>query len=292
MALPTFNTKSPTIKRILKEATELSSQKDPTLHAAPLESNLFEWHFTLQGPPSTPYGEGAYHGRIILPPTYPLRPPSFRFLTPTGRFEVNREICLSISGHHEETWQPAWGIRTALWALRAFMEGDAKGQVGGMEMPEKERRRLAGESRTWRCQGCGGRSNQDILKEEGGEGGEGKGSEHVVPEELKFGFRDQMAAAESKDVVRGKGKEAISASTTDPVPASASAASPSPPTMSSTEAIHPTRTVPTASPSHLTPPLPTTTHQMQSDGVPAWVDKAITALVAALAVMVIKKIFV
>ena len=172
------------------------------------------------------------------------------------------------------------------------MEGDAKGQVGGMEMPEKERRRLAGESRTWRCQGCGGRSNQDILKEEGGEGGEGKASEHVVPEELKFGFRDQMAAAESKDVARGKGKEAISASATNPVPASASAASPSPPTMSPTEAIHPTRTVPTASPSHVAPPLPTATRQMQSDGVPAWVDKAITGLVAALAVMVIKKIFV
>lgn len=290
MALPTFNTKSPTIKRILKEATELSSHPDPTLHAAPLESNLFEWHFTLQGPPSTPYSEGAYHGRIILPPTYPLRPPSFRFLTPSGRFEVNREICLSISGHHEETWQPAWGIRTALWALRAFMEGDAKGQVGGMEMPEKERRRLAGESKTWKCQGCGGRSNEDILKEEGAEAGEGSANEHVVPEELKFGFRDQMAAAEGKDMAKDKGMRVVTTPAPDPSPASASAASPSPPTLSPPEAIHPTRTVPVASTSHVPPPLPTATQQTQSDGVPAWVDKAITGLVAALAVMIIKKI--
>lgn len=37
-------------------------------------------------------------------------------MTPSGRFEANREICLSISGHHEETWQPAWGVRTALVA--------------------------------------------------------------------------------------------------------------------------------------------------------------------------------
>lgn len=292
MALPTFNTKSPTIKRILKEATELSSHPDPTLHAAPLESNLFEWHFTLQGPPSTPYGEGAYHGRIILPPTYPLRPPSFRFLTPSGRFEVNREICLSISGHHEETWQPAWGIRTALWALRAFMEGDAKGQVGGMEMPEKERRRLAGESKTWRCQGCGGRNNEDILREEGGEAGEGKSNEHVVPEELKFGFRDQMAAAENKDVAKDKGMQVVSTRAPNPSPASASAPSPRtpPPTSSPPEAVHPTRTLSGASPPHAPPPLPTATRQTQSDGVPAWVDKAITGLVAALAVMVIKKI--
>ena len=290
MALPTFNTKSPTIKRILKEATELSSHPDPTLHAAPLESNLFEWHFTLQGPPSTPYGDGAYHGRIILPPTYPLRPPSFRFLTPSGRFEVNREICLSISGHHEETWQPAWGIRTALWALRAFMEGDAKGQVGGMEMPEKERRRLAGESKAWRCQGCGGRSNEDILREEGGEAGEGKQNEHVVPEELKFGFRDQMPAAESKHVAEDKGMQVVPTTTPDLPPASTSAALPPPPNSSSPEAVHPTRTVRVASASHVPPLLPSAPRQTQSDGVPTWIDKAITGLVAALAVMIIKKI--
>lgn len=159
------------------------------------------------------------------------------------------------------------------------MEGDAKGQVGGMEMPEKERRRLAGESKAWRCQGCGGRSNEDILREEGGEAGEGKENEHVVPEELKFGFRDEMAAAESRDAVEDKGIQVVSTPAPDPSPASASTASPQPPVSSPSEAMHPTRTVPIAS-----------TRQNQSAGVPAWVDKAITGLVAALAVMVIKKI--
>ena len=85
-----------------------------------------------------------------------MKPPNFRFLTPSGRFEVNREICLSISGFHEETWQPAWGVRTALVALRGFMgeEGTA-GQVGGLESSSEVRRRLARESRGWRCSGCG-----------------------------------------------------------------------------------------------------------------------------------------
>lgn len=27
---------------------------------------------------------------------------------PNGRFEVGKKICLSISGHHPETWQPSW----------------------------------------------------------------------------------------------------------------------------------------------------------------------------------------
>eukprot|EP00136_Aspergillus_niger_P006259 XP_001397218.2 ubiquitin conjugating enzyme (UbcF) [Aspergillus niger CBS 513.88] len=126
---------SPSTRRLLKESADLQTNPSPYFHAAPVsESNLFDWHFTLLGPPPpSPYAGGIYHGRITLPPTYPLRPPSFRFLTPSGRFEVNREICLSISGHHEETWQPAWGIRTALIALRSFMDGDAKGQVGGLD---------------------------------------------------------------------------------------------------------------------------------------------------------------
>lgn len=100
----------------VKEAAELSNAPSPEYTAAPLESDLFEWHFTFRGPPNSAFANGIYHGRIVLPPTYPLRPPSFRFATPSGRFEVNREICLSISGHHEETWQPAWGVRTALVA--------------------------------------------------------------------------------------------------------------------------------------------------------------------------------
>lgn len=194
---PGFSTKTPTIKRILQESRELASALDPALHAAPLDNDLFEWHFTLAGPPSTPYASGIYHGRIILPPSYPLRPPSFRFLTPSGRFEVNREICLSISGHHEETWQPAWGIRTALCAIRAFMAGEAKGQVGGLDMNIKGRESLAVESRKWRCVGgCGGRANEEILqeceKEWRANGGADQDGASQVPEELRLQYRDDL----------------------------------------------------------------------------------------------------
>lgn len=101
---------------LVREAAEISNSPSSDYAAHPLETDLFEWHFTLRGPPNSVYSEGLYHGRIVLPPTYPLRPPMFRFATPNGRFEANREICLSISGHHEETWQPAWGVRTALVA--------------------------------------------------------------------------------------------------------------------------------------------------------------------------------
>ncbi|RMZ85527.1 hypothetical protein DV737_g681, partial [Chaetothyriales sp. CBS 132003] len=162
---------SPTARRLLKETAELSTSAAnpaPAFYAQPIsDADLHEWHFTLLGPPSpSPYAGGLYHGRITLPPQYPLKPPNFRFLTPSGRFEVNREICLSISRFHEETWMPAWGVRTALTALRTFMaEQGTTGQVGGLEAPADVRKRMAGESRAWRCEVCGHRSNEEIMTE-------------------------------------------------------------------------------------------------------------------------------
>uniref|UniRef100_A0A3B3IMR3 Ubiquitin-conjugating enzyme E2, J1 n=1 Tax=Oryzias latipes TaxID=8090 RepID=A0A3B3IMR3_ORYLA len=102
-----YNLKSPAVKRLMKEAAEL---RDPTehYHAQPLDDNLFEWHFSVRGPPDSDFDGGVYHGRIILPPEYPMKPPSIILLTPNGRFEVGKKICLSISGHHPETWQPSW----------------------------------------------------------------------------------------------------------------------------------------------------------------------------------------
>ena len=45
------------------------------------QDNIFEWHFALRGPPDTEFQGGIYHGRIVLPPEYPFKPPTFSFLT-------------------------------------------------------------------------------------------------------------------------------------------------------------------------------------------------------------------
>ncbi|RPA91899.1 UBC-like protein [Choiromyces venosus 120613-1] len=268
----TFNTKSPTIKRIFREAEELSKNPTEDYHAAPLDENLFEWHFTLRGPPGTPYSEGIYHGRITLPPLYPLRPPSFRFMTPSGRFEVNREICLSISGHHEDTWQPAWGVRTAVVALRGFMETEAKGQVGGVECDEETRRGIARGTGEWRCSGCGGRSNGEIL--EGCRvlvqemGGSGKSEEGVV-EGIKIGYKDEGGV--------GDAIATAPEASTPPAAAGASSSTTPQPQTSTTPNSH--RPIPTQS---NPPPQP----EIQTP----WLDKLILALIIVLLAHVVKKI--
>ncbi|XP_072106038.1 ubiquitin-conjugating enzyme E2 J1 [Mobula birostris] len=157
-----YNLRNPAVKRLMKEAQEL---KDPTeqYHAQPLEDNLFEWHFTVRGPPDSDFDGGVYHGRIVLPPEYPMKPPSIILLTPNGRFEVGKKICLSISGHHPETWQPSWSIRTALLAIIGFMPTKGEGAIGSLDYTPDERKTLAKKSQDFSCEICGSRMRTALL---------------------------------------------------------------------------------------------------------------------------------
>lgn len=149
-----YNTRSPAVKRLMKEAAELSVAT-ADYQAAPLEENLFEWHFTVRGPGDTDFQGGVYHGRLLLPAEYPMKPPDIIMLTPNGRFEVGKKICLSISGHHPETWQPSWSIRTALLAIIGFMPSPAQGMIGSLDYTPEERKIMAKKSQSWRCPTCG-----------------------------------------------------------------------------------------------------------------------------------------
>ncbi|XP_051880579.1 ubiquitin-conjugating enzyme E2 J1 [Pristis pectinata] len=157
-----YNLRNPAVKRLMKEAQEL---KDPTeqYHAQPLEDNLFEWHFTVRGPPDSDFDGGVYHGRIVLPPEYPMKPPSIILLTPNGRFEVGKKICLSISGHHPETWQPSWSIRTALLAIIGFMPTKGEGAIGSLDYTPDERKALAKKSQDFNCEICGSHMRTALL---------------------------------------------------------------------------------------------------------------------------------
>ncbi|POR33963.1 Ubiquitin-conjugating enzyme E2 J1 [Tolypocladium paradoxum] len=292
---PQISSKSPTIRRI----RESHQHHDPSTVLAPLESDLFEWHFTLRGPPNSAYGQGLYHGRIVLPPTYPLRPPSFRFTTPNGRFEANREICLSISGHHEETWQPAWGIRTALVALRSFMETDARGQLGGLDTTDAVRRRLAQESGSFRCATCG-RSNTDLIAESEKRAAEASSSaadDVQVPQELSMGWRDEMEAKKAAKDDEGSDAAELAEGFVQTAPTAA------PSTSTSTNQLQPRRSpvtndapaaAQTAAQTAATPittQVTVTAPRPQHDDVPLWIDRAIVALVILLAALLLKVLF-
>ncbi|KAF9466393.1 ubiquitin-conjugating enzyme/RWD-like protein [Collybia nuda] len=148
----------------MQEARELANDPSTDYSAAPLEDDIFEWHCTLRGPAGTEFEGGLYHFRILLPAEYPFRPPSLMMLTPNGRFELNTKICISFTSYHEELWQPAWGVRTAIIGLQGFfpLKGQAAVGVGSIEYPATERKRLATLSRDWHCPECK-QSNLELL---------------------------------------------------------------------------------------------------------------------------------
>ena len=85
-------------RRLRKELLQL--QQDPPsadMVAAPLDADILTWHYAFRGPPQTPYEGGVYVGKLKFPPAYPMAPPAVYMLTPTGRFQCNTRLCLSMS---------------------------------------------------------------------------------------------------------------------------------------------------------------------------------------------------
>ncbi len=130
--------------------SENSNNSDCYIRLGPLGQNLLLWHFSIQGPPNSPYAHGLYHGRIILPRDYPFSPPRIQLLTPNGRFIPRVDICLSASSYHPETWSPQWTIYALVQSLRIHFLTDPN-EIGGIAFCSMaDKKRLALQSRSWR----------------------------------------------------------------------------------------------------------------------------------------------
>lgn len=110
------------IKRINKEIQLY--QKDnftfPNLIIKPSE-DLYIWYFIVYDLKDTEYFGGVYLGKVILPAKYPFKAPDFQFLTPSGRFEINKKLCTSFTGYHQELYSPSWNIASMCAGLISFM---------------------------------------------------------------------------------------------------------------------------------------------------------------------------
>lgn len=196
------------LTRVKNEWKKLQKEPPERWHAAPLRKDkLNEWHFTVMGPHATDYEGGIYHGRLQLPKEYPWKPPAISLLSPTGRFEVNKKICLSISHYHPESWTPTWGIRTVIEALVSYFpaeDKEAKLSIGAENCTAEKRRELAKESGGWKCDVCQ-KCNRDLLAQRdevcsGSSAGVGK-------EGIEKEGRGEEGGKEGKGGEGGKGPE-------------------------------------------------------------------------------------
>ena len=130
------------LQRLRKEFAALQKKPLEGIRAAPLESNILEWHYVIEGAKDSPYKGGFYHGTLVFPKEYPFKPPSIMMMTPNGRFETNTRLCLSMSDFHPESWNPMWSVGTILMGLFSFMLEDQSTQ-GSIVTSETTKRNLA-----------------------------------------------------------------------------------------------------------------------------------------------------
>lgn len=254
-----------TSRRILQEAKEIANNPTEAFWAAPTEESIFEWHFVIRGAKGTDFEDGRFHGRILLPPNYPLRPPAFKFSHVNGRFEVNREICLSISRFHESSWSAAWGIRTAILALIAFMPTKAEGAIGGIDMQVNARKEICRDSSSYVCRTCG-KANIDLLPSK--EAIELADTMSQIPSALSFVYHDSKPAEKQTETApSGDSTNTPTAATTAPARDSS----------------------PDGSTIHATP-SPTTQPSPQVDHVSRWIDLAILILFFAITSLIVRQI--
>ena len=137
------------VTRLQKEYKQLSQSTSlSNFVAVPDAKNIFEWHYVIYGLTDCPYEGGFYHGKLLFPKEYPMKPPGIMMITPSGRFQTKTRICLSISDFHPETWNPVWKTETILTALVSFMNSD-ENSTGCLSASTSQRRQLAKASLKW-----------------------------------------------------------------------------------------------------------------------------------------------
>ena len=87
----------------------------------------------MRGPPDCAFEGGVYHGKIVFPNDYPMKPPAIYMLTPNGKFQTNVRLCLTMSDYHPESWSPLWTTSTVLIGLLSFMIDNKCGSFTGMD---------------------------------------------------------------------------------------------------------------------------------------------------------------
>ncbi|XP_039251928.1 ubiquitin-conjugating enzyme E2 R2-like [Styela clava] len=125
----------------MPSSTKILGAELAKMHEQPVEgfairlvdSNLYDWHVALFGPPNTLYQGGYFKAHMKFPMDYPYSPPSFRFLSKMWHPNIyeNGEVCISIlhppvddpqSGElPSERWNPTQNVRTILLSVISLL---------------------------------------------------------------------------------------------------------------------------------------------------------------------------
>lgn len=135
-----------TKKRLINEMKLLTKDPLEVVDIYPDQENMMIWYFLIKGPKDTHYENGAYIGKLLLSDNYPVTPVDFNMITPNGRFECDKKICLTITGYHSDQWSSIWNIQKILGAFVSVMSDDENTGISHIKMTKEQRAILAQQS--------------------------------------------------------------------------------------------------------------------------------------------------
>jgi ubiquitin-conjugating enzyme E2 J2 len=131
---------SKTNKKILQELSYLHKHPLELIDIVPDDNNFLIWYFLIKCPINTDYSGGFYIGKLIHDSEYPLKPPVFIMLTPTGRFITDTKICIT---QPYNSLSSLWNIRSFLVGILSMMADDTCIGISHLVQPTHMRKLLA-----------------------------------------------------------------------------------------------------------------------------------------------------
>ncbi|KAG0262157.1 hypothetical protein BG011_000277 [Mortierella polycephala] len=112
-------------RRMLKEYLAIQHNATSRPHLELLEpvqeDDLLHWQAILLGTTESSYEGGRFRLDIVIPSSYPMQPPTIRFLTrichPNVHFKTG-EICLDIL---KSEWAPSWTLESVCVAISSLL---------------------------------------------------------------------------------------------------------------------------------------------------------------------------
>lgn len=135
-----------TLKRLKNDYKLLRKSKDPNFEAQPDPNNLLIWWVLIKGSKDTDYEGGYYLIKIIHDKNYPINPPNFMMMTPSGRYIIEQKICISNTTYHANEWSPSWTIESQIVGFISIMNDDREHGISHIKRPSHLRKKLAKES--------------------------------------------------------------------------------------------------------------------------------------------------
>ncbi len=130
-------------RRLTKEFEELIVTPLPNIKIAHSPDNILDWYCMIYGLEEPGFKEGEYIFNIRMSPNYPFDPPEFYFLTPNGRFDVDKKLCFSNSSYHKESWSPMWTIKTIILGFLSFFLEKTSSGIGHLTTSVEEKNKYA-----------------------------------------------------------------------------------------------------------------------------------------------------